>query len=204
MKRTLVLGILLTTVALFLRTIPRVVTGISLMSVMQAFGLLLFFHFLWERRRAIRARTARDPVAKQMMRVPYIALVMLSILLWSSVSTEIELGRHYARVEKDLVRDEKVAAFDLAAHLPGEESAPLRKRIIVRMGELGNRSPRVTSRLRETMNVDEDRDVRAAAAAALAKCMAPRDVLTAIEAMPGLAGEQMMWCVRVLQDNACA
>ncbi len=185
-RKSLIVGIVLIVVGFAARLVPQVVTGLSFWSIAQVVGIVLFVRALWMRRAVIRSWVKGAPVGKQVALVAVLVFLLLCVNLVAGAVREVKTGRHYDRVAEDLEKDDPLAAISLARHYSGEESAPLRKRIVTRMGELGNSSPRVTGTLREAVRIDPSPSVRSAAAESLSRLMTPQDVLNAIVELPHL------------------
>jgi HEAT repeats len=179
-------GVVLIAVGTAMKTLPHVVTGLSLMSVAQVVGLGLLFYVSRKRWALVRAWVKQAPAGKHTALVlGFLVLIGLAMLVFSVIG-EIETGRKYDRVAVDLKGGDPVYAPRLAVHLTGDVSAPLRKRIVDRIGELGNPSEEVVGKLRQLVRTDEDGSVRRAAADALGKLMTSEQVLKAVFELPDL------------------
>ncbi len=185
-RKSLIVGIVLIVVGFAARLLPQVVTGLSFWSIAQFVGIVLLVRALWMRRAVIRSWVKGAPVGKQVALVAVLVFVLFCVNLVAGAVREVKAGRHYDRVAEDLERDDPLAAISLARHYSGEESAPLQKRIVTRMGELGNSSREVTGVLREAVRTNASPGVRVAAAESLGKLMTAQDVLNAIVELPHL------------------
>jgi HEAT repeat protein len=188
-RKWVIVGIAFVVVGLLGRYAPRVVTGISFWTLLQVAGVVILIREAWICRKSIRSWIVGAPIGKHTGLVVALFAGFLLLDLGAGIVREIRIGRKYDRVAADLEKDDPVAAISLARHFHAEENPALRERIVVRMGELGNSSPRVTGTLREAVKTDPDASVREAAADALVSLMTPADVLAAILSLPDLSAE---------------
>ncbi|MHC4472362.1 MAG: hypothetical protein ACYS99_15535 [Planctomycetota bacterium] len=197
-------GLALTVVGILGRLTPRVVTGISLLTVAQALGFLCILWAVWSRRAAVRERTRASEGGPYALAALVVALLLLLVYLVGNVIGEVEAGRIYDRVSGDLEKSDPVASLALARHLQHdqlqeEEYALLRRRIVERIAEHPNSDPRVTSALRDHVRTDSNRDVRAAAVDALGKLMTEVDIVKAVAELPSLGRETRLLFVQALR-----
>jgi hypothetical protein len=197
-RKSLIIGLILIVAGLAGRYSPRVVTGISFWSIAELAGVVLVARALFLRREALRSWIKGAPLGRPVGLFCLLLVLALCLDLTFGIAGEVQTGQRYDLVAADLEKDDPVAAISLARHYHGETSGPLRERIVVRIGELGNTSPRVTGTLREAVRNDPDRSVRAAAAESLGRLMTPADVLKAVIDLPGLPPESRAVFVGIL------
>ncbi len=200
-RKWLIVGVILIVAGLVGRYVPHVVTGVSIWSIAELAGIVIVFRWLFPHRDRIRSWIREAPIGKQMGLLGVFAIFVLFLDLGAGIVREVKTGRKYALVAADLEKEDPLAAMSLARHYSGEESAPLRERIVIRMGELGNSSPRVTGTLREAVMIDDSAAVRAAAADSLVKLMTPLDVMNTILRLPDLKPESRAMFVDILSRH---
>jgi len=186
-------GLLLVGAGIFGRTVPSVVTGISLWSMLHFAGLALLLYVGVRRRREAQAWVKGRDTGKYVRTIVVIGFLLLTFPLVYGVHRELELGRQYDRVRPHLANDDPATARTLASYLPARltADAALRRRIIVRIVSLEHRDPEVTGRLVSTVREDPDRAVRTEAVFALGRLMTPRDILLLVRDMKSFDEETL-------------
>jgi len=187
-RKALIFGPVLVVFAIVARLFPRVVTGLSVFTFVQAAGILLVVYGVVKSRKGIKRWVKSTPAGKSVLAVGAIVFLLFLTEFSVSVRSEIEAGRVYDRVEIDLENEDPVAARSLSGHLSrlDDEYAPLKLRVIERIVEFSNSDRVIIDALHGAVRRDPDPRVRKAAAGALVTLMTPRDVVRTIEDLPEL------------------
>jgi hypothetical protein len=186
------------------RTIPRVVTGISFFTVLQAVAFLAILVVLFRRRREIGTYFRRDRLGRHVTALATLGMLGLLLLLFMGARGETEAGRVWNRVAPDLDRDEPEAALDLARHLRRVESGPLKVRILDRIAELEPDEAEVVESLLAELRESSDREVRSKISEVLAPLLTDREAIDLVAGLPAEAPGDAELLARALRERTGA
>lgn len=188
-RGAVVVAVLVTFLCVAARSVPHVVTGIGVFTVIQALALLAILVVLWRRRAPIGAWVRTAPIGRHVALLAAIGILGLLLLLVTAASGEIREGRVYDRVAAHFGRKTPEAAAALALSLRRVESAPLRGRILEEIEAAGVDSPAVIEGVRTAVRSDPDRGVRNRAVEVFGKLMTDRALIDAVAELPTLDAE---------------
>lgn len=201
-KKVVLAALLVTFAATAARTIPRVVTGVSVFSVVQLAAFVAILAALWRRRREIAAWRRRDPLSGHVSILAAIGLVALGLLLFVAIRGEVVAGRHYDRIAKDLESTKPTAALALAGDLTVEKSGPLCVRILERLARLESSDHDVIVAVRNRIREASDRSVRDAAVRTFGALMTEQELIDTVADLPHLKPPQREPFLQALRLSA--